>query len=274
MSARKRSRTYAVRRVHRYLGVFIGIQFLLWTVGGLYFSWTDLDKVHGDHLLAAAPQIPGDVGLASPAAVLSALRAGGQSVDSIASLELAQVLGAPVYRVRFWSAGEPRTRLADAATGQLRLALSQQEALRVAQARFAGNSQVKEVEYLTAANVGSHHEYREQPLPAWAVSFNHPSRATVYVPAEMGVVHRVRNDDWRIFDFLWMLHTMDYQGRDNFNNLLLRAFSVLGLLTTGSGFLLFAGTSRAYRNRVYARVTRYGSTRTAAGADAPSAMGA
>ena len=274
MSARRRSRTYTVRRVHRYLGVFIGVQFLLWTIGGLYFSWTDLDKVHGDHLLAAAPQIPGDVRLASPATVLATLRAGGQPVDSIASLELAQVLGAPVYRVRFWSSGERHTRLADAATGQLRPALSRDEAVRAAQARFAGRSAVREVEYLTAANVGTHHEYREQPLPAWAVSFNHPSRATVYVPAEMGVVQRVRNDEWRVFDFLWMLHTMDYQGRDNFNNLLLRAFSVLGLLTIGSGFLLFAGTSRAYRNRVHARAARYGSTRTATGADAPSAMGA
>ncbi len=26
------------RKWHRYLGIILGIQFLLWTVGGLYFS--------------------------------------------------------------------------------------------------------------------------------------------------------------------------------------------------------------------------------------------
>ena len=32
--------------------------------------------------------------------------------------------------------------------------------------------------------------------------------------------------DWRWFDFLWMTNTMDYQRRDDFNTLLLRAFSL------------------------------------------------
>ena len=36
-----------------------------------------------------------------------------------------------------------------------------------------------------------------------------------------------------------MTHTMDYEGRDNFNTLLLRAFSLLGLLTVLSGFVLW-----------------------------------
>ena len=39
------------RKTHRFLGVFIGIQFLFWTISGLYFSWTDIDDVHGDHYL-------------------------------------------------------------------------------------------------------------------------------------------------------------------------------------------------------------------------------
>lgn len=37
------------RKTHRFLGIFIGIQFLFWTISGLYFSWTDIDKIHGDH---------------------------------------------------------------------------------------------------------------------------------------------------------------------------------------------------------------------------------
>jgi hypothetical protein len=40
-----------------------------------------------------------------------------------------------------------------------------------------------------------------------------------------------------------MLHTMDYEGRDDINNWLLRAYSVLGLVTISSGFLLFWASS-------------------------------
>ena len=44
----RRKPTLAIRKTHRYLGLFIGIQFLAWTVSGLYFSWTDIDEIHGD----------------------------------------------------------------------------------------------------------------------------------------------------------------------------------------------------------------------------------
>ena len=40
-----------IRKTHRYLGLFIGIQFLAWTISGLYFSWTNLDEIHGDQYL-------------------------------------------------------------------------------------------------------------------------------------------------------------------------------------------------------------------------------
>ena len=241
-----RSTTYRARRIHRWLGVFIGIQFVLWTVGGLYFSWTDLDAVHGDHLVRPVRAVRADVALASPGLALAALRARSR-VDSLASLELASVLDRPVYRFTYYTAAAGRTvrqrQLVDAVTGVPRPPLTRDEAVAVARAGYAGDAPVTRVEYLTEATVGRHHEYREQPLPAWAVRFGDAEGATAYVPAEVGQVLRVRNNRWRVFDFLWMMHTMDYQGRDDFNNLLLRIFSVLGLTTVLSGFVLFAATS-------------------------------
>ncbi|CAA9325156.1 MAG: hypothetical protein AVDCRST_MAG40-1660, partial [uncultured Gemmatimonadaceae bacterium] len=142
-----------------------------------------------------------------------------------------------------------RLQLADAATCALRGPLTRDEAVQAARAAYAGSAPVTGVSYLTADSVGGHHEFRAQPLPAWAVRFGDAEGATAYVPAELGQVVRVRNDRWRVFDFLWMLHTMDYAGRDDFNNLLLRAFSVLGLVTVGSGFVLFGLTSPALRRR-------------------------
>ncbi|MBX2927765.1 MAG: hypothetical protein KF852_08025 [Saprospiraceae bacterium] len=46
---------------------------------------------------------------------------------------------------------------------------------------------------------------------------------------------------------LWMLHTMDYQSRDNITNWLLRAFSIFGLATVMSGFTLFFLTQKKKR---------------------------
>ena len=220
--ARARSATYRARKIHRWLGLIIGIQFVLWTIGGLYFSWTDLDDVHGDHLIRPAPRIAPDVRVVSPSDVVLSLRE-RQSVDSVLSAELVNVLGQPTWRVAYLSDGQRRTQLADARAGTLRAPLDSAAAVATARAAYTGQGPITAVEYLTAEQVGKHHEYREMPLPAWAVRFGDAESATAYVAAELGHVVRIRNDKWRAFDFLWMLHTMDYQGRDNFNNLALGA---------------------------------------------------
>ena len=250
MQTRPRSVTYRARQVHRWLGVFIGIQFVLWTVGGLYFSWTRLEDVHGDHLVRRAPLVRGDAAFVPTSAILARLNDNAR-VDSIATMELTTILGRPTWRIAYYTTADGRAvrqrQLADAETGMLRGALSHDDAVAVARAAYAGSAPVTAVEHIT--EVGAHHEYREQPLPAWVVRFGDDEGATAYVAAEMGHVVRIRNDRWRVFDFLWMLHTMDYQGRDDFNNLLLRGFSVLGLVTVLSGLTLFARTSPTARGR-------------------------
>ncbi len=52
----KRKTAFKIRKTHRYLGLFIGIQFLMWTISGLYFSWTDIDEIHGDHFKKETPK--------------------------------------------------------------------------------------------------------------------------------------------------------------------------------------------------------------------------
>jgi len=42
-----------------------------------------------------------------------------------------------------------------------------------------------------------------------------------------------------MWDLLWALHIMDYDQRDNINNFLLRLFSVLALISSMSGIILF-----------------------------------
>ena len=246
----RRSAQFWFRKVHRYLGLVLGVQFMLWTVGGLYFSWSNMEEIHGDLQKEPPPLLRADEPLISPQVVLAALKQQKASM-SVVSLQLIDLLGTPTYQVIYQQQpGQGQTRqvqLADALTGRLRSPLTKAEAVALAQSRFRGEATVEQVTYLT--QVSAHHEYRASPLPVYAVRFTHPSSTTVYVASELGTVQKFRNQKWRVFDFLWMLHTMDYQSRDQIGNVLLRGFSVLGLLTIVSGFLLFYASSSTRRKR-------------------------
>jgi hypothetical protein len=103
------------------------------------------------------------------------------------------------------------------------------------------------VEYFTEKDITKGHEYRGNPLPVYAITMNHPTNTTVYVHPEMAKIMKVRNDNWRRFDFLWMMHVMDFETRDSITNWTLRIFSVLGLLTIVSGLYLFFISSPTIR---------------------------
>jgi uncharacterized membrane protein YkoI len=209
-----------------------------------------MDEIHGDFQKKPPPQLllasqGQDIVFVSPSVALKNLKTKVE-VDSILNIALIDVLGKPTYRMEFLHGGHHKMyQLADAQTGALRDPLSIDEATTLAKQQYNGEPTVKSVELIE--NVDGHHEYRESPLPAVAVTFQQPMSTTVYVATEMGVVTKSRNDKWRIFDFLWMLHTMDYQSRDNLGNWLLRAFSIFGLVTIASGFTLFFVSSKRIR---------------------------
>ena len=251
-----KSKHYYIRRSHRYLGILLGIQFILWTIGGLYFSWNDIDEIHGDFQRKRVPLLSSNIQLVSPSIALDAIKK-THRIDSLVSIQLIDILGKPFYQIRCISAlhdmqshkdqHELMNHLADAQTGSLRPPLSKEEAVAVAKRYFVDESKVINVE--SVDSVHPHHEYRSGELPAYAISFEHPSKTTVYVATELGTVQKFRNDKWRVFDFLWMLHTMDYEGRDNFGNILLRVFSVFGLITVLSGFLLYFVSSKRFKGK-------------------------
>ena len=83
---------YLARRTHRYLGLFLGIQFLLWTIGGHYFSWSDMDYIHGDYQRKAPPMLQLQDSLASPNLVLKKLAA-RHPINQVASIQLIDILG-------------------------------------------------------------------------------------------------------------------------------------------------------------------------------------
>ena len=234
-----------IRKMHRYLGLILGIQFLFWTISGLYFSWTNIDEIHGDFQHKHPPTLKADFHLISPDSILQKLKP-----DFINSFQIVSILQQPFYSINYSKAKETKLILANAQTGAIRMPVAKDEAVNIAAESFNSEPKLVSAEYITSAN--AHHEYRGKPLPAWAVTFDHPSNTTVYVSAERGMVETFRNNKWRLFDFLWMGHVMGYQERDNINNWLLRFFSLFGLITVISGFALFFVSNRFFkRNKIY-----------------------
>jgi hypothetical protein len=210
-----------IRKTHRYLGLFLGIQFLFWTISGLYFSWTDIDDIHGDHFKNMEYQPKTFNNLMSPSNLNVA--------EGVNTIELRDINNSPFYWIN-------NTQLYNATDGSIKTNITKQEALYIAKLNMKSGLEIESIEQISEA--GKHHEYREKLLPAYVISYKTDEVLKAYVSINDGGFQTVRHRSWRWFDFLWMTHTMDYEGRDNFNTIVLRAFSLLGLITVLSGFLL------------------------------------
>ena len=219
-----------IRKTHRYLGLFLGIQFLFWTVSGLYFSWTNLDEIHGDQFKKIDVNHSEFSELISPTMV--------DLKNPIKFLELREIDGHPYYFIN-------NQVLYNAIDGKKKMEIDEKEAVKIANKYIREDLKVSYVEKIT--ETGPHHEYRERLLPAYVISYDTKDNLKAYVSTIDGRFQTVRHRNWRWFDFLWMTHTMDYEGRDDFNNKILRAFSLLGLITVMSGFLLWFVSSKTIR---------------------------
>jgi uncharacterized iron-regulated membrane protein len=94
-----------------------------------------------------------------------------------------------------------------------------------------------------------HVEYRDKPLPVWRVHLGDDAGTIVYVDAITGEVTARRNDVWRVYDFLWSLHIMDYRTRDDFHHPLLIGAASLGILTVLTGSILWVTRFLRWRRR-------------------------
>lgn len=215
-----------VRRTHKWLSLVIGVQALLWVLGGLYMVVVPIEIVHGDHLARTA-RVPLDVGAARIDAAAIAERHPGMT-----GFALKQLLGREVIEVR---EGKQVTLL-DAASGAPLGRLNREQAETLARAAYAGTGSLRDVEWLTTAP----REVGGRTPPLWAAHFDDRFATTLYFSAASGELVGRRSDLWRWFDFMWMLHIMDYEEREDVNNALLRASTVvaLGVSLTGVWMLV------------------------------------
>ncbi len=210
-------RLYAL---HRWISAVALVQLAIWVTSGLFFAAVPMKWVKGKPVESAnlAPLETSDDAV-PPASVLRKLVGRGR-IDRI---ELVGTLRGPVYLCKV---GDARARF-DARTGN-EIAVDEAEAVAVAQRDQPGAPLARSVVRIEHdADV----EYRGKPLPAWRVTLADDGGTVVYVDALTGEVTARRNDVWRIYDFLWSLHIMDYREHETFKHPLLIVAASLGVLT-------------------------------------------
>ena len=219
-----------IRKAHRWLGIVAAVQLLIWTGTGLFFAIMPIDGIRGAGIVeqGAAFRLK-HVKLIPPNQLVR--RYPELDNVSIDEVQIKQRMHTPIYLMtvnKQWLAF-------NAKTGDRLPALHENEARLIA--RNNSRADVRSAALVTQLPVGS--EYRGGELPAWRVELEAPDSAVLWIGANSGQINAVRTSQWRVYDFLWSLHIMDYRGRDNFNTWLLRGFALLGLVTMLSGVWLF-----------------------------------
>ena len=197
------AKKFTVRKIHRYLSIFIAIQLLLWTVSGIYFAFNKIEMVRGEQY-----RLP----LETEYRIFNRL---GQEIIETNENGLKTYLTHP---------------------DELPVKnLLPEEAITIAKEK---TSLIPiEVSLIEKEERGV--EYRGRRLPIYKISTDTKDDINIYLDPITGDIAAIRSDSWRAWDLLWALHIMDYQDRDNINNILLKIFSVLALISSITGIILF-----------------------------------
>jgi hypothetical protein len=123
---------------------------------------------------------------------------------------------------------------------------SEQQIRRLADHWFTGDEKLVKVALIHEVPG----EIRSRKPPLWRADFDGWNKPTLYLSAQTGELLSKRHELWRVFDFVWMLHIMDYDTRDNVNNTLLRVFTWGAVAMALSGaWLLFYSFPRRRRRK-------------------------
>ncbi|MCC6073476.1 2Fe-2S iron-sulfur cluster-binding protein [Massilia sp. GCM10020059] len=214
-----------MRKIHKWVGLIIAIQFVLWLASGVVMSLFDAKKVAGREFRIKPP-----AAALWPASALPVDAVLANASAQVMNISSGWLLDRPVYML----VNDKATWMVDALKGTP-VALDAALATRIAQASYSGSGTPTGARLLKYTL-----ETRKHKEPVWGVNFNDADETTVYVSANTGKVLEHRNSTWRLFDFFWMLHIMDYAERENFNNKLLVTSAIGGLFMALTGiWLLF-----------------------------------
>lgn len=227
------------RTLHKWLGLFVGIQILIWLATGLYMVVVNIDFIHGDSLVRNMQEkvaVPG-----SPALNITDL---GSRYPGATQIGLKPVMGRTFYTV----VTADKRYLVDPETGAVHSPLDKETARQIAKYHFSGEAQIVSATLITS---NPPMEIKTRRLPLWRVDFDDRFTTSFYIDPFSGLLTTRRHRYWRVFDFFWMLHIMDYQDRSDAHNPLLITAQIAGLIFALSGlwllFYSFSGRRRKSR---------------------------
>jgi hypothetical protein len=205
---------------------------VLWFASGLFMVHFPIEEVRGEDQVRDAP-----VATFSPAAVA---RRVGEVVDPDARgasrIEVRTVLGRPLLLVE---RPQGRPSLFDATTGELVSPIPASMAVEIAWADYSGSGRPQKAVLVKEEST----EYRGA-LPAWRVSFDDERQTSSYVAADLAKVTARRTNLWRIYDFMWGLHIMDWKHHQDFNSWWLWAVTAAALLAALAGMVMLPNSFR------------------------------
>lgn len=226
--------TRTLKKLHKWVGLFIGVQVFLWLLSGLVIALIDPIKVSGKQWTRPAeaePQTIDSTKLLNPAQLPA------EQLKNALGIDLMMRHGKAVYQVKH-ADGESLLNASDGSP----IALNKADAENLAKQDFNGDGEVVSIEHGMAPD----RETRRRQGAYWKVNFSDKANTAIYISASTGAILERRNTYWRVRDFFWMLHIMDYPGRENFNNPLIITVALIAIWLGLSGFgLLFGSFTRA-----------------------------
>jgi Na+-transporting NADH:ubiquinone oxidoreductase subunit F len=225
--------TVFLKKLHKWVGLLIGIQVLLWLLSGLMISLLDPAKVSGQQWARSAideSQKLQQGELLEPDALST------EQLNGALAIDLTVSDGKPVYRIKR-DGSEIRVNAIDGSS----IVTSRAEAEILAREDYIGTGDIVSIEAGMAPDI----ETRNNSGDYWKVIFSDGANTSLYISASTGRILERRNNYWRVRDFFWMLHIMDYSGRENLNNSLVIIVALVAIWVGISGFmLLFSSFSR------------------------------
>ena len=206
-----------VRTFHKYLSLAISIQLLLWTISGIYFAFNKIELIRGEQYILEQENT--EVNLKKFTASFKAN-----------NITILKRLDEWILKVE----EDPAVHYIDLKGNKLN-SLNYEEAKQIVK----NKTSLIPLIAVKIENPSKGSEFRGRNLPMFKVTTNSNDEVNVYIDALSGEVAAIRSDSWRIWDFLWGTHIMDYSERENIDNLLLKIFSILALISALSGIVLF-----------------------------------
>ena len=208
-----------VRNTHKYLSFFISLQLFLWTISGIYFAFNKIELVRGEQyrLTESFPINFDEVKFSrSDVQQVKAINRLGEIIFVVSGnqgIEYLDPFGTPINK------------------------LNKNEVFEI----VSSSSTLKPIDLEEITDFSKGSEFRGRDLPLYKVTSlnDKDKKINLYLNVFSGEITAVRSLQWRIWDLMWGFHIMDWQTRDKINNIFLQIFSILALVSSISGIMLF-----------------------------------